>query len=402
MWKKLVESDPSGSKSNRKPRSVAVLADRAVLKLGIGSNVIPASRICLADLSLEELCQGVRSPPPSPDTSECAPKSAEKEKPTQEESGFPEDELDSLISAVDTIVLCVEDGKQIRIPEGCAFSPDLRRVYTDPKTLVARKETFANIGVSGAVFAGCAAFSSSKPYRRAAMSVLATARFLYIIHNKDNVCKLASWFPTLTDLVLPHNLAFRSVCSRQDCDSHSGRKSCLERIAGDAPALGSTNLELDEPLLSECLLMLPKIVSVHSAVDAVLHAWDVVSSDEEAGASCPARGPSYRDTGVAVIECARRLCPAARKLEVVFSKKKALSAVLDYKHLTSLSLKFAGEGKCDAAEADLLKIVKKLVHLEQLDLQFFSNVNLREIAENCPKLAALSLHSCTPRPCLRS
>ncbi|XP_037524190.1 uncharacterized protein LOC119401442 [Rhipicephalus sanguineus] len=348
------------------------------------------------------------------DTSECTARSAEKEKPAQEESGFPDDELDTLISAVDTIVLCVEDRKHIRIPEGCVFNPDLRRVYTDPKTLVARKEAFANIGVSGAVFAGCAAFSSSKPYRRAAMSVLATARYLCIVHNRDNVCKLASWFPSVTDLTLPHNLAFRSVCSRQDCDSHSGRKSSLERIAGDAPALGSTNLELDEPLLSDCLLMLPKIVSVHAALDAVLHVWDVISSDDVvlddmdsaylrkcpevilgSWRELPGSAPSYRDTGVAEIECAGRFCPAVKKLEVVFAKKQVLSAVADYKYLTSLSLKFAGEGKCDVIGTNLMKIVKKLVDLERLDLQFFSNIDLREIAKNCPKLADLSLHGCT-------
>lgn len=352
-----------------------------------------------------------------PDTSECAPKSPEKEKGIREEPGFPDDALEMLISAVDTIVLCVDEGKLIQVPEGCASSLDRRRVYTNPKTLVARKEALANMSVSGAVFAGCAPFSSSKPYRRAAMLVLATARFLYIIHNKDNVCKLASWFSALTDLMLPHNLNFRSICSRQDCEGHSARKSSLERIAGDAPALGSTSLELDKQLLSECLLMLPKIVSVHSALDAVLHNWDVVSPDEVvlddmktaylskcpevvlgSWRELPGLARSHRETGVAEIECARRFCPAVRKLEVVFAEKQALSAVLDYNHLTSLSLKYAGEGKCDAVETGLLKTIKKLVHLEQLNLQFFSNLDLREIAENCPKLVDLCLHGCTPLP----
>ncbi|XP_075727169.1 uncharacterized protein LOC119165198 isoform X4 [Rhipicephalus microplus] len=269
-----------------------------------------------------------------PGTSEGAPKSPEKEKGIREEPGFPDDALEMLISAVDTIVLCVDEGKLIQVPEGCASSLDRRRVYTNPKTLVARKEALANMGVLGAVFAGCAPFSSSKPYRRAAMLVLATARFLYIIHNKDNVCKLASWFSALTDLMLPHNLNFRSICSRQDCEGHSARKSSLERIEGDAPALGSTSLELDKQLLSECLLMLPKIVSVHSALDAVLHNWDVVSSDGVvlddmktaylskcpevvlgSWRELPGLARSHRETGVAEIECARRFCPAVRKLE---------------------------------------------------------------------------------------
>ncbi|KAL3218355.1 hypothetical protein MRX96_031579 [Rhipicephalus microplus] len=333
-----------------------------------------------------------------PDTSECAPKSPEKEKGIREEPGFPDDALEMLISAVDTIVLCMDEGKLIQVPEGCASSLDRRRVYTNPKTLVARKEALANMGVLGAC-------------------VRRLPAFLYIIHNKDNVCKLASWFSALTDLMLPHNLNFRSICSRQDCEGHSARKSSLERIEGDAPALGSTSLELDKQLLSECLLMLPKIVSVHSALDAVLHNWDVVSSDGVvlddmktaylskcpevvlgSWRELPGLARSHRETGVAEIECARRFCPAVGKLEVVFAEKQALSAVLDYNHLTSLSLKYAGEGKCDAVETGLLKTIKKLVHLEQLNLQLFSNVDLREIAENCPKLVDLCLYGCTPLP----
>ncbi|KAH7933950.1 hypothetical protein HPB49_019429 [Dermacentor silvarum] len=346
------------------------------------------------------------------DPLECRPES--KEEKSVDQSGFPDDhldDLDTLASAVDTVVLCLNvplDHR--RVPDGCTVTPDLRRVFTEPKTLVARKGALANLGVSRALFAGCAAFSSSKPYRRAAMSVLAAARSLCIIHNRDSVCKLASWFPSVTDLALPHNLAFRGVCSRQDCEGHCDRKSSLERIVGDAPALGSANLELDEPLLSDCLLMLPNIVSVHSALDAVLHIWDVLSDEVVlddvdyaylrkcpevilgSWRELPGTALSYRDVGVAEVTGARSFCPAVRKLEVVFEKKEALTAVVDYKQLTSLSLMFAGKGKCRATETELSKIVRKFVDLERLDLQFFSDVDLRSIAEHCPKLTNLSLH----------
>ncbi|KAH6925023.1 hypothetical protein HPB50_027175 [Hyalomma asiaticum] len=336
--------------------------------------------------------------------SECEPKGAGEDNHI-EELDFPGDQLDTLISAVDTVVLCMDvllDCERTRVPDGCTVSPERRRVYTDPKTLVARKEALANLGVSGAVFAGCAAFSSSKLYRRAAMTVLAAARTLCIIHNRDSVCKLASWFPTVTELALPHNLAFRG--------------SSLERITGDAPALGSTNLELDELLLSECLLKLPKIASVQSALDAVLHMWDVPSDDGLLNGldsaylrkcpeaimgswrELPGMVPSYRDVGVAEIESAGRFCPALRKLEVVFEKKEALSAFVDYKHLTSLSLTFVGKGKCHAKEAGLSTVIKMSVNLERLHLQFFSCVDLREITEHCLKLTNLSLHTCTLVP----
>ncbi|KAL3195466.1 hypothetical protein MRX96_045667 [Rhipicephalus microplus] len=258
-----------------------------------------------------------------PDTSECAPKSPEKEKGIREEPGFPDDALEMLISAVDTIVLCVDEGKLIQVPEGCASSLDRRR----------------------------------GPYRRAAMLVLATARFLYIIHNKDNVCKLASWFSALTDLMLPHNLNFRSICSRQDCEGHSARKALIP----GADCRRCTSIRVNQPGVGQAAflrmsLMLPKIVSVHSALDAVLHNWDVVSPDEVvlddmktaylskcpevvlgSWRELPGLARSHRETGVAEIECARRFCPAVRKLEVVFAEKQALSAVLDYNHLTSLS-----------------------------------------------------------------
>ncbi|XP_065307617.2 uncharacterized protein [Dermacentor albipictus] len=359
-----------------------------------------------------------RKPASACDTLECRPEDKEDEK-SVDDPGFPDDyldDLDTLLSAVDTVVLCLNvplKRGRTGVPDGCIVTPDLRRVFTDPKTLVARKEALANLGVSRALFAGCAAFSSSKPYRRAAMTVLAAARSLCIIHNRDSVCKLASWFPSVTDLALPHNLAFRGVCSRQDCEGHSGRKSSLERIVGDAPALGSANLELDEPLLSDCLLVLPNIVSVHSALDAVLHIWDILS-DEVAlddvdyaylrkcpevilgsWRELPGTALSYRDVGVAEVTGARRFCPAVKKLEVVFEKKEALTAVVDFKRLTSLSLMFAGKGKCRAAETDLSKIVRQFVDLERLDLQFFSDVDLRTISEHCPKLTNLSLHGCT-------
>lgn len=349
------------------------------------------------------------------DTLECRPEGRKEEK-SVDESGFPDnhlDDLDTLMSAVDTVVLCLNvplDRRRTGVPDGCTVTPDLRRVFTDPKTLVARKEAFANLGVSRALFAGCAAFSSSKPYRRAAMSVLASARSLCIIHNRDYVCKLASWFPSVTDLALPHNLASRGVCSRKDCEGHRNRKSSLERIVGDAPALGSANLELDEPLLSDCLLVLPNIVSVHSALDPVLHIWNVLSDkvvlddvdyaylrkcpEVILGSWCvlPGNTLAYRDVGVTEVTGARRLCPAVRKLEVVFERKEALTAVIDYKQLVSLSLMFAGSDKCHAMKTDLSKIIRKFVDLERLDLQFFSNVDLRAIAEHCPKLANLSLH----------
>lgn len=322
------------------------------------------------------------------------------------ELGDPEE----LVNREDLIVLKLEEAwtKRRLLPEGIELSDDEARLSMSEQSFVAYGEFLGNLRCSAAAFAGCREFWSLKEFLETAKYVLKNVRSLVLVHNRDEVFDIVTWFPTVTTVILYHNL-------RADYESGMAPNavtslSSLEKLLGTTPALGLDHLDLQKSTLWNLLNKCPKLAVVMSPnLDDALSAKEVGKT--VGSVRLPAAfkrkelflGCTFiHHTGIplvvtaksaAAVEKAHRHFAEAEYLELTASSESAVANVASYTSVTHLSLIFAmSKHKCsfDPHVTEVLSVLR-LVHLS---LTHFCKVRLPVIANLCPHLKFLAVRVC--------
>ncbi|KAH7972856.1 hypothetical protein HPB52_018045 [Rhipicephalus sanguineus] len=172
-----------------------------------------------------------------------------------EELGDP----DKLANSEDLIILKLEPAftNKWTLPDDIKLSGDARRLSMGQRAFITHRALLGNLRYSGALFAGCRAFSSLRPLLETAKYVLKNVPSLVLVHNRNHIIDLITWFPAVNTIVLYHDL-------RWDFDddlaiNDGSTKSCrVEQLLGNTPAMGSENLHLRSATLVDLLKRCPK------------------------------------------------------------------------------------------------------------------------------------------------
>lgn len=322
------------------------------------------------------------------------------------ELGDPEE----LVNREDLIVLKLEEAwtNGRLLPEEIELSDDEARLSMSQQSFVAYREFVGNLRCSAAAFAGCRQFWSLKAFLETAKYVLKSVRSLVLVHNRDDVIDIVTWFPTVTTVVLYHNM-------RADYESWLApnavtASSRLEQLLGTTPALGLDHLDLQKATLYSLLNKCPKLAVVMSPnLDDALSTMEVGTTVGSVRLPAAFRhkelflGCTFiHHTGIplvvtaksaAAVEKAHRYFAEAEHLELTASSESAIGKVASYTSVTHLSLISAMlKDKCsfEPHVTEVLSVLR-LVHLS---LTHFCKVRLSVIANLCPHLKFLAVRVC--------
>ncbi|KAL1419567.1 hypothetical protein MTO96_025305 [Rhipicephalus appendiculatus] len=321
-----------------------------------------------------------------------------------EELGDP----DELVNNEDLIILKLEQActnKRIP-PEDIELSGDARRLSMCQRAFVSHRAFLGNLRYAAALFAGCSEFLSSKAFLETAKYVLKNVRSLVIVHNRNKILNLVNWFPTVTTIVLYHNL--RLHCEKGVITS-SLTLSRMEQLLGTMPALGLDHLSLSKATLQSLFNKCPKLASVMSSdMETALSAKKVVKV-------LPKRLPApirrkelflgrtcIHYTGIPIeltaksavaVEKAHKHFPEAEHLELTAASESAIAKVASYTNVTHLSL-FSALPKDKIPFEPHVTQVLSVLQLVHLSLTHFCGVKLSVIAKLCPQLKFLGIRVC--------
>ncbi|KAL1419569.1 hypothetical protein MTO96_025307 [Rhipicephalus appendiculatus] len=164
---------------------------------------------------------------------------------------------DEVVNNEDLIVLKLKQActnKRI-LPEDIALSGDARRLSMSQQAFVSRRAFLGNLRYSAALFAGCGEFLSSKAFFETAKYVLKNVRTLVIVHNRNSIFNLVTWFPTVTTIVLYHNLRLHAETG---VITSALPLSRMEELLGTMPALGLDRLFMSTDTLQSLFQQVPQ------------------------------------------------------------------------------------------------------------------------------------------------
>ncbi|XP_075554780.1 uncharacterized protein LOC142587559 isoform X2 [Dermacentor variabilis] len=249
-----------------------------------------------------------------------------------EELGDPHE----LTNSEDLIVLKLQEASTNKrlLPEDVELSSDSRRFSMSQRGFVTYRAFLGNLRYSAALFAGCQEFPSSKEFLATAKYVLKNVRSLVLVHNRNKIRDLVTWFPTVTSVVLYHNL--RLEWESGTIVQGSCTTSRMEQLLGNILIIGSDILLFNQETLTSLLYKCPKL-----------------------SAAC----------------------------------ESAFQKVPSYTKVTHLSLAFnTAKPRCalEPHATELLSVLR----LVQLSLTNFCDVKLSTIADQCPQLKSLRICAC--------
>ncbi|KAH7940796.1 hypothetical protein HPB49_005830 [Dermacentor silvarum] len=322
-----------------------------------------------------------------------------------EELGDPHE----LTDREDFIVLKLQEARTSKrlLPEDIELNSDSRRFSMSQRGFVTHRAFLGNLRYPAALFAGCREFSSSKEFLETAKYVLKNARSLVIVHNRNSILDLVTWFPAVTTVVLYHNLRLEWEIGAILLGSRN--TSRMEKLLGTTPILGLDTLLFNKWILTSLLHKCPKLDVVMSPyLDEVLAAMKTATVDFKRvpvaikrrdlflGSSTAYYTGSSRTITVKndlAVEEAHRHFAEAEHLELSASCESALEKVASYAKVTHLSLAFdTAKPRC-AFKPHVTKLLSVL-RLVQLSLTNFCEVKLSTIAIQCPQLKTLRIFAC--------
>ncbi|XP_050037198.1 uncharacterized protein [Dermacentor andersoni] len=322
-----------------------------------------------------------------------------------EELGDPHE----LANSEDLIVLKLQEAptKQRLLPEDIELSSDSRRFSMSQRAFIKYRAFLGNLRYSAALFAGSQEFPSSKEFLATAKYVLKNVRSLVLVHNRNKIRDLVTWFPAVTSVVLYHNLRLEwegGTIVQGSCTT-----SRMEQLLGNIPITGSDVLLFNQATLTSLLYKCPKLSLVMSPyMDEALAPKTTVTM---AGKCLPvaikrrflflgcttARDTGSPDTIIAKsdldVQEAHRHFAEAEYLELSAKCESAFQKVASYTKVTHLSLAFdTAKPRCafQPHATELLSVLR----LVQLSLTNFCDVKLSTIADQCPQLKSLRICAC--------
>lgn len=322
---------------------------------------------------------------------------------------------DKLVLAEDLVILVMRDSWQMpkkgRLPFGFCLDSARHILTTDQKALTTNRMLLGKNNVATAVFAGCGGFEVAKSFRNAAKQVLDGAETLVIVHNRDIVWDLVDWFPTVKTLLLLHNLRLQFDDNVRVLPP--ARRSDLEELLGNTPAMGSNDLYINRNAIVGLLAKCPKLRRLQSSLHGDLMsgrqhpAYNAILSHEALRSCREVRLGCYLERvdnaafvldGVSAkgLQKVHKVFPEVTYLEVVLKSADVMPVIAKFTHLTALIVAFAYEDvQLLDFTPDMSSVLEKMHRLEELSLNYFERVSISEIARKCPLLRKLSLMHCT-------
>ncbi|KAH8029276.1 hypothetical protein HPB51_024701 [Rhipicephalus microplus] len=242
---------------------------------------------------------------------------------------------DELVNMEHHVILKVKQGcaNKRLLPKDISLSGDAKRLSMSEQAFVSNQSFLENMRYSAALFAGCSEFSSSDAFLETAKHVLKNVRSLVLLHNRNKVFNLVTWFAKAHTIVLYHNLRYHADTG---VAYNTLPFSRLEQLLGTMPALGLDHLCLSSDTLQSLFRKCPKLT-----------------------AAC----------------------------------EGAIAKVASYTKLTHLSLFSAMPREKSLFQPHVTQVLSAL-RLVHLSLAHFSGVRLSVIAELCPQLKFLALRAC--------
>lgn len=289
------------------------------------------------------------------------------------------------------------------VPEDTVFDSDTRVLSTSQAAFVSNLTFFAKVQCVAAAFAGCDEFGSALPvFLEVAKEVLKGAQTLVLVHNRNHVGDLVAWFPTITTLVLYHDLRLHL---NQDFTQDGGtRATSLERIVGTTPALGCDHLYCCPTTVSNLLANNPKLSVIGtpiqeelmiSSLDYLPSSWLVFKDCSHLVLGCAVYRQNNKlrtldDVSPTSIPIAHHCFPSIRSLELTFASTATLDHVVRFTGLTHLSLIASTAAPSHPFSSHAVALLARLP-LKQLSLANFSGVSVPTLAMTCPGLESLAL-----------
>lgn len=289
------------------------------------------------------------------------------------------------------------------VPEGVVFDPNAKRFTMSQEAFVSNGAFFIKLQLVAAAFAACDEFSNPDPkFLSTAKEVLQGARTLVIIHNRNYIKDLAAWFPTITTLVLHHDLRLHVDQEfRQDDGTGAGR---LVRILGTTPALGCDHLHFCTTTVGNLLANFPKLSAIGSPVQEVLMtscldyfptSWPVFKNVSHLVLGCTIRRQDNKwltvdEVSASSIPIAHHCFPNITSLELTFASATTLAHIVRFSGLTHLSLIASTVAPPHPFASPIVPLLARLP-LKHLSLTNFSGVSVLALATTGMGLESLAL-----------
>lgn len=319
----------------------------------------------------------------------------------------------ALLLAEDHIVLKLENPWPVGVPlpDGYSMGDDgSRLLVTNKDALVSATSSLRQTKVSGALFAGCAAFESSDSFEACAREVLKDAGEICIVHNRDTIYRLIRMFPNAKVLSLPHDLCFHAVDLDEPYRDRSAPlvPSCeLRQLEGSTGIGCASSLLLTEETVLEVIRTCPNVRRIDAA--SVQGAFLQLARSSSPGGRPNGSNFTHLMLGfaakisnsghvftaeVADVKLAAGKFPFLEVLKVIVGSLPALAAISAFRYLRSLSVSLATLIHFADVDAQLQGLLKTWPRLQSLSLWCCGGLRLASMANLCPQLKTLRLVSC--------
>ncbi|KAL3195668.1 hypothetical protein MRX96_001795 [Rhipicephalus microplus] len=292
---------------------------------------------------------------------------------------------DELVNMEHHVILKVKQGcaNKRLLPKDISLSGDAKRLSMSEQAFVSNRSFLENMRYSAALFAGCSEFSSSDAFLETAKHVLKNVRSLVLLHNRNKVFDLVTWFAKAHTIVLYHNLRYHADTG---VAYNTLPFSRLEQLLGNYASFGigplvlelrySTELVQEVPQGKSCLVCL----RIHHTVVPIQRKELFLGRTYILDTGIPLEFISKNATAV---EKAHRHFPEAEHLELTAACEGAIANVASYTKLTHLSLFSAMPRDKSLLQPHVTQVLSAL-RLVHLSLAHFCGVRLSVIAELCP------------------
>ncbi|XP_037524937.1 uncharacterized protein LOC119401977 isoform X2 [Rhipicephalus sanguineus] len=298
------------------------------------------------------------------------------------------------------------------LPDEFTLSEDKKTVTMKPEDMVTNSDLLGSVGVAAALFAGCDELTESNPVLKAAQEALKNVTTIVVVHNRNLVSDLITWFPAVTTIVLYHDLKLQH--DKDYIMQGLVKHSHLERLLGTTPALGadyllimpltSVNLHFNCPKLE--MLRALNLNAGGGGGEPCAPSFKCASATasftrEEALLGCtltaengqPVTAHALSADEVAVFAKDRNHCSEIKSLRLTSTTERGLEEAGCFSNVTQLSLNFASETSYCPFYPHIVNVLSRLT-LESLRLSNVTDVSVSAIAKHCRGLECLGLGEC--------
>ncbi|XP_050048584.2 uncharacterized protein [Dermacentor andersoni] len=293
------------------------------------------------------------------------------------------------------------------IPQQLTADASRSVLTTDQEGLTGCRSFLIKQCYSTVLFAGLPALKSTKGFLAAAKDIVGKAQELIIVHNRDLVADLMSWFSKVTRLILYHDLMLQMESSSHVREM--AHTSHLCQVWGTTPALGTEELFLCPLTLTTLVANCPMLSEIQAPLDEIVlladrfriqspHPPPLLGECRELKLGSHFRRPNRNaimmgDASLACIEKALERYPHLEQLQVTTTSRKILTRITEFSRLKRVNIMYAAQGGMCPFDPYITKMLQALA-LTHLTLKYFEGAHLSTIARTCKNLECLSLLGC--------